>query len=169
MMAIVQSLAGDYFGVPRAALRYTRRITIIYTADMYTVTSVARKEAILLTMQIDKSDIKKAEDYLKGYRINGKLLRLERYEREYFAQKDNCDFEAMGEAPLARARMYEVRHFINMLRNCDEKLLLYYHYIKGENVERCAELLGISRSSGFRLKKKALEMAARALNEKGEE
>ena len=113
---------------------------------------------------IDSNDIKRAEDYLKGYRTNGKLLRLERYEREYFGTKDNCDFEAMGEIPLARARMYEVRHLINSLPNCDEKLLLYYHYIKGENVERCAELLGVSRSSAFRMKKRGHEMVARALN-----
>ena len=50
-----------------------------------------------------------------------------------------------------------------MLPNSDEKLLLYYHYVKGENVERCAELLGISRSSGFRLKKRAHEMVAMVL------
>ena len=112
---------------------------------------------------IDSNDIKREEDYLKGYRTNGKLLRLERYEREYFGTKDNCDFEAMGEIPLARARMYEVRHLINSLPNCDEKLLLYYHYIKGENVERCAELLGVSRSSAFRMKKRGHEMVARAL------
>ena len=72
----------------------------------------------------------------------------------------------MGEAPLARARMYEIRHLINSLPNCDEKLLLYYHYIKGENVERCAELLGISRSSGFRMKKKALVRAYEAFEKK---
>lgn len=118
--------------------------------------------------EIDKDDIQSAENYLKGYRLNGKLLRLERYEREYFGSKDNCDFEAMGEVPLARARMYEIRHLINSLPNCDEKLLLYYHYIKGENVERCAELLGLSRSSAFRLKKKAHHMVAVALKEKSD-
>ena len=78
-------------------------------------------------------------------------------------QRDNCDFEAMGEAPLARARMYEIRHFINSLPNSDEKILLYYHYIKGESIEKCAELLGMSRSSAFRLKRKALILAAQVL------
>lgn len=119
--------------------------------------------------EIDGSGIKMAENYLKGYRTNGKLLRLERYEREYFGTKDNCDFEAMGEVPLARARMYEVRHLINSLPNSDEKLFLYYHYIKGENVERCAELLGIARSSGFRLKKRAHELVADVLLNGSEE
>ena len=115
------------------------------------------------TKEIDKNEIKRAEDFLKGYRMNGKLLRLERYEREFFGNKGNCDFEGMGEMPLARARMYEVRHLINSLPNSDEKLLLYYHYIKGENVERCGELLGLSRASAFRLKNRAHKLIAEEL------
>ena len=106
----------------------------------------------------NQEDIKTIENYLKGYRLNRKLLRLERYEREYF-HPDTEDYESLGEIPLARARMFEVRHFIMELENCDEKLFLYYHYIKGESVERCSELLGISRSSGFRMKKRALALA----------
>lgn len=104
-------------------------------------------------------EIKITENYLKSYTLNRKLLRLDRYEKEYFGT-DRADFEAFGEVPLARARMFDVRHFIMSLANCDEKILLYYHYVKGTNVERCAELLGISRSSAFRLKKRALIMAA---------
>lgn len=108
---------------------------------------------------VTKENIKTVDNYLKSYRLNRKLLRLERYEKEYF-HPDEADFESLGEVPLARARMFDVRHFIMELENCDEKLLLYYHYIKGESVERCAELLGISRSSGFRMKKRALELAS---------
>ena len=119
-----------------------------------------------MTEEIDSCEIKRTEDYLKSYRINGKLLRLERYEREYFGESDTVDFESLGEVPLARARMYAVRHLINSLANCDEKLFLYYHYIKGEGVERCGELLGVSRSSAFRMKKRAHVMAARALRER---
>ncbi len=107
-------------------------------------------------------DVSFADNYLKSYRLNRKLLRLDRYEKEYFGADDN-DYESMGEAPLARARMFEVRHFITEMKNCDEKLLLYYHYIKGNSVEKCAELLGISRSTSFRLKKRALEMAVQKL------
>ena len=120
-------------------------------------------------LEISSESIKKAEDYLKSYRNNGKLLRFEQYEKEYFGEDHSCVFEAFGEAPLARARMYEVRHFINSLVNCDEKLLLYYHYIKGESVERCAELLGISRSSAFRMKKRGHAMVALALEAKKDE
>ena len=108
--------------------------------------------------QNENDIIKQMDNYLSGYQTNRKLLRLERYEREFF-HPNEADFEAFGEAPLARARMFEIRHFIMGINNCDEKLMLYYHYIKGESVERCAELLGISRSTAFRMRRRALLMA----------
>lgn len=108
---------------------------------------------------ISADEIRETEDFLRGYELNRKLLRLDKYERTYFGYKDG-DESIFCDAPLARAKMFEVRHFIMEMRNSDEKLLLYYHYVRGESVERCAELLGISRSSGFRLKKRALSVAA---------
>ena len=103
-------------------------------------------------------DIRQIEDYLKGYQLNRKLLRLDRYEKEFFSP-DDSDYEALGEAPLARARMFEIRHFVMKMENSDEKLFLYYHYIKGQSVERCAELLGVSRSTAFRIRNRALKKA----------
>ncbi len=111
-----------------------------------------------MTNESSAEKIKEMEDYLKGYFLYMKLLRMDRYEKEYFGYKDN-DESAVTDGPVARAKMYEIRHFIIGMKNSDEKLLLYYHYIRGESVERCAELLGISRSSGFRLKKRALMRA----------
>ena len=108
----------------------------------------------------ERIKMSKIDDYLKGYQLNRKLLRLDRYEKEYF-HTDESDVEALGEAPLARARMFEIRHFIMKMKNSDEKLFLYYHYVKGESVERCGELLGVSRSTAFRIKARALEMAYR--------
>ena len=106
------------------------------------------------------------EGYLLGYSLNGKLLRMDRYAREFYGIKTGIDYEAPGEVPLARARMYEIRHFIMSIHNCDEKLFLYYRYVRGETVEHCAELLGISRASGFRMRKRALELACRVLEGK---
>ena len=114
--------------------------------------------------KVSEFEIKEADNYLRGYALNMKLLRLDRYERTYFGYRDNEDNTAFNDAPLARARMFEIRHFIMEMQNSDEKLLLYYHYIRCESVEKCAELLGISRSSGFRLKKRALMMAARKMS-----
>ena len=103
-----------------------------------------------------------AENYLKGYTLNKKLIRAERYEEE-FGGGERRDLELLGDIPLARAKMFEIRHFIMDMENSDEKLLLYYHYVKGEPVERCGELLGISRSSAFRLKSNALALAQERL------
>lgn len=109
-------------------------------------------------------DIKKVEEYLKGYSLNRKLVELEKYEKEYFGG-DEAEWEARelpADLPLARVRMFEIRHFVMALPNCEEKLLLYYRYIKGESIENCAELLGVSRSTAYRIKDKALALAARS-------
>ena len=102
------------------------------------------------------------ESYLLGYVTNRKMLGAEKY-LELYVEEDGflsqIDKELLHEAPLAKAKMFGVRHFIIDLPNGDEKLLLYYHYVKGESVERCAELLGISRRSAFRLKNRALSLA----------
>ena len=116
---------------------------------------------------VNNTEIQKMENYLKGYMLNQKLLRLDRYERTYFGYRDSE--ETIPDTPIARAKMFEIRHFIMSLENSDEKLLLYYHYIRGETVEKCAELLGISRSSGFRLKKRALAVAVEAMNRQNAE
>lgn len=113
--------------------------------------------------RISADSVRKVEDYLKGYTFNRRLVELDNYERKFFGAKESeWESECPGELPLARARMFEIRHFVMSMENCEEKLFLYYHYIKGESVERCAELLNISRSSAFRLKKKSLCLAARS-------
>ena len=125
------------------------------------------KKACLLNCEKTSENKKQIENYLKGYSFNKKLLRLDRYERDYFGRNAETDIEYYGEVPLARARMFEVRHFVMSLENSEEKLLLYYHYIRGEPVERCAELLGVSRASAFRMKNRALILAASKARDTG--
>ncbi|MBQ8850555.1 MAG: hypothetical protein IJ011_09510 [Clostridia bacterium] len=108
---------------------------------------------------ISKAEIKETEDYLNGYALNMKLLRLCKYEKDA-SLRDGEENETFGDELLARAKMFEVRHFIMGLKNSNEKLLLYYRYVRGETVERCAVLLGISRSSAYRLRDRALILAA---------
>ena len=110
--------------------------------------------------EISKEEIKKAEEFLKGYKLNRNLFRLDCYEKKR-SEASEWDEESPDELYLARAKMFEIRHAIMELPNCDEKLMLYFHYIKGETIEKCAEMLGLSRSSAFRMRKRALELFIR--------
>lgn len=108
--------------------------------------------------QVSSKDLKIIENYLNTYKFCRRMLNLKNYEQKYFDTLE-WESESPAEFSLARAKMYEIRHFILDMPNGDEKLLLYYHFVRGETVERCGELLGVSRSSAFRMKKRALAKA----------
>ena len=110
--------------------------------------------------EISEEEIRKTDQYLKGYKTYRRFLQLDRYEKEFFGYEDPPE-EVGGDVSMAGARMYAIRQFILNLPNSDEKLLLYYYYVRGESVERCGELLGISRAGAYRLKRRALILAAR--------
>lgn len=113
------------------------------------------------TVSVTKAEYSETENYLKTYGFYKKLLRMDKYEQEYFnGDSPSAIRDCPSEHTLAHAKMFEVRHFIMSMQNSNEKLLLYYHYVKCDSVDRCAELIGISRSSAFRLKKRALVLAA---------
>ena len=103
------------------------------------------------------------KNFLESYQLNKKMIEMLAYEREYFGAQSQGDGFLMlpgGDEVLLRSKMFNVRKFITTLENNNCKLLIYYHYVRGNSVEKCAELLGISRTSGFRLKRRALELAA---------
>ena len=106
---------------------------------------------------ISEAEIIQTDDYLKSYAMYARILRIENNKRT--ATVDACENLCI-DVPIARAKTFEIRHFIMDLPNSNEKLLLYYHFIKNETISRCAELLGISRSSAFRLKRRALILAS---------
>ena len=107
---------------------------------------------------VSETEIQTMEDYLKGYSFHEKLIAMDEYERSYFYRLQEGK-DGASELPLARVKLFEIRHFIMGMDNSNEKLLLYYHYVKGESVERCAELLGVARCTAFRMKKRALRLA----------
>ena len=119
-------------------------------------------ERITRTITVTKEEFSAVEDYLMTYSFYKKLLRIDKYEQEFFSDrsKEPDLLDRSSEIAIAHAKMFEVRHFIMDMQNCDEKLFLYHHYVHCHSVERCAELIGISRSSAFRLKKRALVLAA---------
>ena len=117
-----------------------------------------------------KSDIKfSGEDMdhiLSEYSVFRKLLDMDLYNKQYFGnaeillKKENATALASSESSRITSKMFFIRRFVLSLGGCNEKLFLFYHYIHGESVGRVAELMGISRRSAFRLKKRALEFAA---------
>ncbi|MBQ4135467.1 MAG: hypothetical protein IJD73_00160 [Clostridia bacterium] len=107
---------------------------------------------------VDNEETEKMKNYLSGYKLSRDLLALESYEREFLCEHAWSN-ERPGELSLARARMFEIRHFILSLPNSTEKILLYLHYINCEPIERCASIMNLSRSSAFRLKNRAIELA----------
>ena len=105
-----------------------------------------------------ETEIEEIKNYLGGYKLFRSILELEKYEREFLSPHQWTN-ERPGDITLAKAQMFEIRHFVLDLPNSNEKILLYLHYIDCEPIEKCGDILNISRSSAFRLKKKALALA----------
>jgi len=69
--------------------------------------------------------------------------------------------EPIADEMALRAEMFKIRRSVMRLPDSKEKILLYNRYIRGETMETCAELIGISRRSVFRLSHRAMEMYLR--------
>ncbi len=113
-------------------------------------------------MKISAAAAETAE-FLENYRFGRKMIEINKYEKEFFNESEYESTDTViGEDDEAyiKAKMFEIKRFITSLPPDDRKLFLYYHYIKCQTVERCGELLHISRRSAFRLKRSSLEYAA---------
>ena len=137
------------------------------------------RESLRHSRDVSAEELRAAEEYLSSYRHGARMLDCMRYGKNFMgsevlpedpllAWSENYDdnFNSIPDADesLIRARMFGVRQFISGLR-CDSntRMLLYWHYIRGVSVTRCAEMMDISRAGAFRLRKRALECAARSL------
>lgn len=108
----------------------------------------------------EEEKIQKAKAFLDSYTLYKSWLNANRYERRYFGAAPD------GDDAFLQAKMFLVRSLILSLPNLPEKLFLNCHYLRGHTVEKCAELMDISPRSAYRLKKKALLLVSRALEEK---
>ncbi|MBQ8309391.1 MAG: sigma-70 family RNA polymerase sigma factor [Clostridia bacterium] len=107
--------------------------------------------------------IERAKDFLCGYRLCMDMLDLRKYERRRLQRVEECSDCAdilAGDEAYWRARIYAIGALLGKMKNGREKLLLYYHYIKGESVERAAALIGVSRRTAFRIHQRALLSAS---------
>lgn len=104
-----------------------------------------------------KSREELAKDYLRGYQLCANLLNLQRFRRRRV--RNSCREKADAEhESVWRAQMLEIEQLVNSLPNCREKMILYYRYILGESVESAADLLDVSRRTGYRLHQRGLKM-----------
>lgn len=121
---------------------------------------MTKNKSELFSSATSSGNIEEMKNYLSGYKLYRDLLELEKYEREFLRSRE-WSSERPGDLTLARVKMFEIRNFILSLPNSSEKILLYIHYIDCEPIERCGDIMGISRSSAFRLKRKALALACK--------
>ena len=104
-------------------------------------------------------DVEEVRNFLREYWVCRQMLYLRRYERKRWGKPEEPD--GVEELLLAgetcwMARMREVEALVGSMRNGREKLVLYYHYIRGESIERASDLLGFSRRTGYRVHQRAL-------------
>lgn len=134
------------------------------------------RESLRYASDVSAEELRAAEEYLMSYRHGAKMLSCMRYGREFMGSEvlpedplltvsNSLEIdEADADETVIRARMFGIRQFVSSLK-CDAnaRLLLYWHYIRGVSVTRCAEMMDVSRAGAFRIRKRALEAAARAL------
>lgn len=105
--------------------------------------------------------IEEVRNFLCSYQLCRDMLNLRQYERRrasYFDDECNCDDILAGNEATFRARMQEIGNLIAGMKNGREKVILYYHYIKGESIEHSADILGVSRRTGYRIHQRGLLM-----------
>ena len=122
-----------------------------------------------LLEQCTKEELDAAQNYLLGFHLCAKMLNLRGYERKRAAKADEPD---NAEEILGASERYwelqisEIKELINSLHNGREKMVLYYHFLRGESVESSARLIGISRRTAYRMLDKGIAMVALALRER---
>ena len=118
-----------------------------------------RKQGKRTRGQADLEQIEAVRNFLCGYQLCADMLHLRRYERRrarVFCDECDCDDLLRGSEAFWRARMFAVGSLINSMENGRQKLMLYYHYIHGESIEHIADMLGVSRRTGYRIHQRAL-------------
>lgn len=115
--------------------------------------------------EIDKelARIEAVRNFLCSYQLCADMLHLKHYERKRayrFDDEFDCEDILAGNEAYWRARMYAVGNLIEKMKNGREKLMIYYHYVRGESIEHTANLLDVSRRTGYRLHERGLRSAS---------
>ena len=103
-------------------------------------------------------------DLLKQYSVCKKFLDSQAYAKEHF-NPDGA--QKIDKEEIYEARIHAIESLMQLLEPSDEYTLLHLHYIKGVPVNECAECMGISLRTGFRLLKNGRNKICKMVNEKG--
>ncbi len=123
-----------------------------------------------MTESEKKEGIEFAKDFLCGYRLCREMLGLRQEERRRLPRLEDegdCADILAGDEAYWRVRMYEVESLLSGMKNGRERMLLYYRYVRGLSVERAANLIGVSRRTGYRIHERGLALAAILLRRRG--
>lgn len=133
-----------------------------YTSDWNLEAPVRSEKLEEKDLCRDPEALGRVKAFLESYRVACAMIRLSDRDREAARDAGELSFygEVGGDREFWIRRMQHIRSFIDSLGHTSAKLLLYYHYVRGETVERAAESLFVSRRGAFRLKKRALALAA---------
>ena len=103
--------------------------------------SFIEENAVLSRVDMDR--------ILRSYRKMGEAIRVS---KSHFC----ADLAELDETAV-QAEMYSLRAMILAVEDPRERMFLYHYYIKGQTLEMCARILGVSMRSVCRIKSKALE------------
>ena len=127
----------------------------------YTACTVVRA-----TTKNIKTRTESARSYLESYKMYAKMLEMRESEEKLYSlsNQDAKQAAAAYESVCIKTRMREIEDFIEGLdiesKWLECKIFLRYHYIHGYTIEECSEKMYVSRSTAYRLKKRALRFAA---------
>lgn len=118
---------------------------------------------------LNEREIGYAKNILSEYTVFRKILEArsshgKAFGNPRFLNKERGAFSEMSDAAL-RVKLFGLRRFILSHPDGDEKLFLFLRYIHGENMSVCAERMGISERTAYRLHKRALAAVFLRLDE----
>lgn len=103
-------------------------------------------------MDEKKNDTVEVVELLRSYKTYRRMLRAKRYSKQCFSHY--CDTSEWSEGKCEK-RLKLIKRLILSLAPSDYTTLLLLYYVDGLPMEKCAECMGMSRASGFRLLKRA--------------
>ena len=87
-------------------------------------------------------------DLLKSYLVCKRYLDSQAYAKEHFNPDDT---QKIDEKEIYEARIHTIESLMQLLAPSDEYTVLRLHYAKGVPVEKCAECMGVSARTAYRM------------------